>query len=96
MPRPPIQKSRFDRLDALRGLAMVWMAVYHFCFDLNHFRLIAPQDFYNDPFWTWQRTSIVSLFLFCAGLSQAVAWEQRQPGRASGSAGARSRHVRCW
>jgi uncharacterized membrane protein len=79
MPELPAQKPRFDRLDTLRGLAMVWMAVYHFCFDLNHFRLIPGQDFYNDPFWTWQRTCIVSLFLFCAGLSQAVAWEQRQP-----------------
>ena len=56
----PTPKSRFDRIDALRGLAMVWMAVYHFCFDLNHFKLIAPQDFYNDPLWTWQRTCIVS------------------------------------
>ena len=78
MLKTPVRKSRFDRLDALRGIAMVWMAVFHFCFDLDHFKLIR-QDFYNDPFWTWQRTCIVSLFLFCAGLSQAMAWEQRQP-----------------
>lgn len=63
---------RYDRLDALRGLAIVWMAVFHFCFDLAHFRFIAA-DFYRDPFWTLQRTCIVSLFLFCAGLGQAVA-----------------------
>ena len=54
------------------------MAVFHFCFDLNHFRLIERQNFYTDPFWTWQRTCIVSLFLFCAGLGQAVAWHQQQ------------------
>ncbi|MFY8088584.1 MAG: heparan-alpha-glucosaminide N-acetyltransferase domain-containing protein, partial [Rubrivivax sp.] len=55
--------TRFDRLDALRGVAIVWMAVFHFCFDLNHFRLLEPrQNFYLDPFWTWQRASIVSLF----------------------------------
>ena len=71
--------GRYDRLDLLRAVAIVWMAVYHFCFDLNYFRLIAPQDFYRDLFWTWQRTCIVSLFLFCAGLGQAVAWQQRQP-----------------
>lgn len=66
--------ARFDRLDALRGFAIVWMALFHFCFDLNYFRLLTPrQDFYDDPFWTLQRTAIVSLFLFCAGLSQAVA-----------------------
>jgi uncharacterized membrane protein len=69
--------SRFDRLDALRGAAMVWMAVFHFCFDLNHFRFIR-QDFYRDPFWTWQRTCIVTLFLLCAGASQAVALHQGQ------------------
>lgn len=69
---PP--RPRFDRLDALRGAAIVWMAVFHFCFDLNHFKLLQPaQNFYVDPFWTLQRTAIVSLFLFCAGLGQACA-----------------------
>ncbi|NML14512.1 DUF1624 domain-containing protein [Azohydromonas sp. G-1-1-14] len=73
---------RFDRLDALRGFAMVWMAVFHFCFDLNNYRLLEPrQNFYLDPFWTLQRTAIVSLFLFCAGLSQALAQEAGQGGR---------------
>ena len=66
--------ARFDRLDALRGAAMVWMAAFHFCFDLNYFRLLTPiQSFTRDPFWTTQRACIVTLFVFCAGLSQAVA-----------------------
>ena len=68
---------RFDAIDALRGLAIVWMTVFHFCFDLNHFGWL-QQDFYRDPFWTGQRTAIVSLFLFCAGLGQAVAVVQGQ------------------
>ena len=68
---------RFDILDAFRGLAIVWMTAYHLCFDLNHFGYLS-QDFYGDPFWSWQRTSIVSLFLLTAGLSQAVAIEQGQ------------------
>ncbi len=67
--------ARLDRIDTLRAVAMQWMTAYHFAFDLDHFRLIA-QDFHRDPFWTWQRTAIVSLFLFTAGLSQAVALEQ--------------------
>lgn len=71
---------RFDSIDALRGIAIVWMTVFHFCFDLTHFGYLR-QDFYNDPFWTWQRTAIVSLFLFCAGLGQAVAVAQRQDAR---------------
>lgn len=69
--------GRLDAIDALRGLAIVWMTVFHFCFDLNHFGWIR-QDFLGDPFWTMQRTAIVSLFLFCAGLGQAVAVEQAQ------------------
>jgi uncharacterized membrane protein len=70
--------NRYGRLDALRGAAMVWMTVFHFMFDLNHFGLIARQDFYRDPLWTGQRTAIVSLFLFCAGLGQAIALQQGQ------------------
>lgn len=69
--------DRYDTIDALRGVAIVWMTVFHFCFDLNHFGW-TRQNFYLDPFWTWQRTAIVSLFLFCAGLGQAVAVAQRQ------------------
>ncbi|WP_238947904.1 heparan-alpha-glucosaminide N-acetyltransferase [Caldimonas brevitalea] len=57
------------------------MAAFHFCFDLNYFRLIPKQNFYTDPVWTWQRTCIVSVFLFCAGLGQAVAWQQGQGWR---------------
>jgi uncharacterized membrane protein len=71
--------DRFDRLDALRGAAIVWMAVFHFVFDLNHFGLLDPrQDFYRDPFWTVQRALIVTLFMFTAGLSQAVALDAGQ------------------
>lgn len=69
---------RYDRLDALRGAAVVWMAIFHFCFDLDHLGMI-HQNFHGDPVWTGQRTAIVSMFLFCAGLGQAVAHAQRQP-----------------
>jgi uncharacterized membrane protein len=70
-------RLRFDRLDALRAVAIVWMAVFHFSFDLNHFGF-TRQNFYSDPFWTVQRICIVSLFLFCAGFGQAIAIEQHQ------------------
>lgn len=57
---------------------MLWMAAFHFCFDLDYFRLIR-QDFYSDPLWTVQRSCIVTLFLFCAGVGQSVALDQQQP-----------------
>ena len=78
-PNPP-ERPRFDRLDALRATAIVWMAVFHFCYDLNYFRLI-HQNFHTDPVWTVQRACIVTLFLFCVGLGQAVALDQCQGWR---------------
>ena len=83
-PLPPIGQEptaggaheRFDRLDALRGAAIVWMVGFHFGFDLNHFGWFSPpHNFHRDPLWTSQRTLIVSLFLLCAGMGQAVALE---------------------
>ena len=61
----------------LRGLAMVWMTLFHFSYDLQHFGYLHT-NFYADPFWTVQRASIVSLFVFCAGLGQAIAVQQGQ------------------
>lgn len=69
--------GRLDRIDILRAVAMLWMTAFHFCFDLNQFGFIQA-NFHGDPFWTWQRSAIVSLFLFTAGLSQAVALHQGQ------------------
>jgi uncharacterized membrane protein len=71
-----IQTKRSERLDLLRALAMLWMAVFHLAFDLNHLGLVKAQNFYADPFWTWQRTAIVSLFLLAAGASQSAAVAQ--------------------
>ncbi len=75
-PRPlPLEAGRIDAVDALRGVAMLWMTAFHFCFDLSHFGYW-PQNFLSDPFWTLQRVMIVSLFLTCAGLGQALASAQ--------------------
>ena len=77
--KPPLAPgaSRWPRLDALRGLALVWMTAYHFAFDLNWFGVIG-QNFYRDPLWITQRTAILSLFLIAAGMGQAIAQEQGQ------------------
>jgi uncharacterized membrane protein len=69
--------TRYSSLDGLRGAAIVWMTLFHFSFDLNQFGYFKA-NFYDDPFWTWQRSAIVSLFLLCAGLGQAVAVQQGQ------------------
>jgi uncharacterized membrane protein len=78
-----MQKQRFDGVDVLRGVAMLWMTAFHFCFDLAQQGRI-HQNFYTDPFWTWQRTCILSLFLLCAGMGQAIALHQGQSWRRFG------------
>lgn len=71
--------GRLPWLDALRGVAIVWMALYHLAFDLNHFGLLQPRQHPNDdPLWFVQRTLILGLFLFCAGFGQAMATHAQQ------------------
>ena len=73
-------RQRFERLDALRAVAMLWMLGFHFSFDLNLYGLLHPhQQFARDALWTVQRTCIVSLFVWCAGLGLAVALQAGQP-----------------
>ncbi|WP_198969126.1 heparan-alpha-glucosaminide N-acetyltransferase [Xylophilus sp. ASV27] len=73
----PARGPRAGAVDALRGAAVVWMTAFHFCFDLS-FHGFWRQNFLGDPLWTLQRTAIVSLFVFCAGLGQALAVGQGQ------------------
>jgi len=64
--------SRIDGLDALRGVAIVAMIAYHFCFDLRYFGL-THSDFEHDLRWLAARTAILSSFLLIAGISAALA-----------------------
>ena len=63
---------RVAGLDALRGLAVVAMIVYHFCFDLRYFR-VTRWDFEHDPVWLGARAAILSAFLLIAGISAVLA-----------------------
>ena len=68
-------------IDALRGMAILAMVVYHFCFDLRYFG-VTQWDFYRDPFWLNARTLILSSFLLIAGVSLVLAdHSRRSPAR---------------
>jgi len=63
--------STFKRstvIDSCRGLAVVMMIVYHFCYDLTYFNLVLF-NFQQDPFWQNFRSVIISLFLAIVGIS---------------------------
>jgi uncharacterized membrane protein len=64
--------TRVSGLDALRGLAIVAMAAYHFAFDLRWFGL-ARIDFEHDPRWIAARSAILASFLLIAGVSLVLA-----------------------
>jgi uncharacterized membrane protein len=67
--RPPATGvSRFALVDMARGLAVLLMCAYHFCYDLNYFG-IARLDFQHDAFWRGSRTLILTLFLGIVGVS---------------------------
>jgi uncharacterized membrane protein len=73
---------RIVGLDALRGVAIVAMAAYHFCFDLRYFG-ITRSDFEHDPRWLIVRTLILSSFLLIAGISAVLAQRRTLPAARS-------------
>ena len=67
--------SRVLLVDAWRGAACLLMIIYHFCYDLNYFKLV-HFNFYHHPFWLSFRTFIVTLFIGIAGISLHLATVQ--------------------
>ncbi|TQV74078.1 DUF1624 domain-containing protein [Aliikangiella marina] len=68
-------KNRFEIVDVLRGLAVVQMMIFHFCFLLKEFR-IAFLDFSYNANWAAFRIVIVTMFLSLVGVSLKIAWER--------------------
>jgi uncharacterized membrane protein len=61
-------KVRFEEIDGLRGLAIIQMVAYHFCYDLNYFGWVRwPLG--RGFGWVFWQTSIVSTFLLLVGIS---------------------------
>lgn len=66
------KRPRFVLLDALRGLAILAMAAYHFGWDLYYTGWIAT-DITADPAWVTAQRLILGSFVLLAGASLALA-----------------------
>ena len=73
--------ARVPTLDTVRGVAIVAMATYHFCFDLRYFGFLRA-DLEHDWRWIAARTMILSTFLLVAGTSAVLA-DRQHPGGTS-------------
>lgn len=65
--------SRLVWLDTLRGIAILLMVMFHFCYDLRYFSYVdwaVP----NGDGWRHFRYVILSLFIFSAGFSLSLAY----------------------
>ena len=64
----PTSTSRLQLVDALRGLAVAQMIIYHFIYDLAYFGWINLVMTRDQPWVAW-RTAIVTQFLLLVGVS---------------------------
>ena len=69
--------QRLALVDAIRGGAILAMAVYHFGFDLNYLGWI-QQQINNDLRWLAARALILGTFLVTVGVSHALAEGQQK------------------
>ena len=65
-------KTRYELIDILRGLAVLFMIIFHFTYDLDMFGYV-DINFTQDPFWYWFPRFIVFLFLICVGVSLCLS-----------------------
>ncbi|MBF9035578.1 DUF1624 domain-containing protein [Rhodobacterales bacterium HKCCE2091] len=68
----PARGGRIAALDAARSLALVCMAIYHFCFDLEMFGWLAPGTAMGQPLRGFA-VAIASSFIAMAGFSLVLA-----------------------
>jgi uncharacterized membrane protein len=69
-----MKNVRYPELDALRGIAVICMIVYHFLFDLSYFYDIdIPVRF---GLWKFFAQSTASLFLLLVGICFVISWHK--------------------
>ena len=64
--------TRIQWIDALRGIAIILMVIFHFCYDLRYFGWV-NWNVPNGPGWWPFRYVILTLFIFTMGMSLSLA-----------------------
>lgn len=67
----PVQGSRLWEVDALRGVAIVMMVIYHLLYDLYYFRV--TDTIFTNPFWFYFQRATAGTFLVLVGVSLALS-----------------------
>lgn len=71
---PSNRTHRSHFLDSYRGLAVVLMIAFHFCWDLREFGYLSYQ--LHSPFWVSFRAVIMTLFLSAVGWSAYLSYHK--------------------
>lgn len=84
---PPISidsnsRARLAIIDVARGVAIVQMVAYHFCYDLSHFGWLHVA-LTREPGWIAWRSAIVTQFLALVGVCMALPVHADPPGLAA-------------
>lgn len=74
------ETTRLPELDALRGLAVLLMVLYHTAFDLDYFWGWPVLRSLGVGEWVLARTSAI-LFLLVAGICFTLSWERNSPSQ---------------
>lgn len=63
--------TRLWEVDALRGVAIVMMVIYHLLYDLNYFRV--TDTIFTNPFWFYFQRATAGTFIILVGVSLTVS-----------------------
>lgn len=84
-PRSRQQVSRFWELDALRGVAIIMMVIFHLMWDLWFFGVLPDVELYAG-FWKYFQRTTATLFIGLVGVSLTVSYRRkRRRSNATGS-----------